>query len=125
MNEGGEASRWRRAAVLIASILTMASTVAPARADQREDFIAGRTRECPRCDLAGASFKRRDLSGVDLTGANLREANLHDARLVGARLAGADLSGANLNKANLNRADLSGAMLRDAMLYAANLDGAR
>ena len=59
-------------------------------------FLAGRTRECPRCDLAGADFKRRELSGADLSGANLKDANLHDARLAGARLAGADLSGANL-----------------------------
>ena len=64
----------------------------PAHGDQRADFLAGRTRECPRCDLAGMNFKRRDLSGADLTGANLREANFHDARLTGARLAGANLT---------------------------------
>src|ERR1700746_2635761 len=93
-------------------------------ADQRDDFLAERTRDCPRCDLAGMNFKRRDLSGADLTAANLREVNFHDARLVGARLPGADLTGANLNKANLSRADLAGANLHEAMLYAANLDGA-
>src|ERR1041384_1804918 len=40
-------------------------------ADQREQFLAGKTRDCPRCDLSGQNFKRRDLSGADLTGANL------------------------------------------------------
>src|SRR5580692_12214652 len=32
-----------------------------ARADQREDFLAGRIKQCPGCDLAGANFKRSDL----------------------------------------------------------------
>jgi uncharacterized protein YjbI with pentapeptide repeats len=104
-------------------LAALSSTLA--HADQRADFLAGSTRECQRCDLAGVNFKRRDLSGVDLTGANLKDANFHDARLAGARLAGADLTGANLNKANLSRADLAGAVLRDAMLYAAILDGAK
>src|ERR1700730_11098210 len=74
---------------------------APAWADQRADFLAGRSKICRDCDLAGANFKRRDLTGADLTGANLQHANLHDARLTGAKLAGADLTAANLNKANL------------------------
>src|SRR5690242_3037355 len=69
------------AAALIA-LATFSSN--PAHGDQRADFLAGRTRECPRCDLAGMNFKRRDLSGADLTGANLREANFHDAKLTGA-----------------------------------------
>src|SRR5262245_26205848 len=88
--------------------LALAGHVAAARADQREDFLAGRARDCPRCDLSGQTFKRRDLSNADLTGANLKDANLHDTRLVGAKLGGADLTGANLNKANLSRADLRG-----------------
>ena len=98
---------------------------AAAQGGEREDFLAGRSRECPRCDLAGMNFKRRDLSGANLAGANLRNTNFHDARLVGARLGGADLTGANLNKADLSRAELAGATLREAMLYAANLDGAK
>ena len=94
-----------------------------AQADQRDDFVTGSTKVCPRCNLAGLNFKRRDLTGADLS-PDLKGANLHDARLVGAQLAGADFTGANLNKANPSRADLSNAKLREATLYRANLDGA-
>src|SRR5262244_1270942 len=97
---------------LIAILFATLAAAAGARADPREDFLAGKTRSCPRCDLSGQNFKRRDLANADLTGANLKEANFHDARLTNARLGGADLSGANLNKANLSRADL-----RDAKLH--------
>src|SRR5262245_42804910 len=76
-------------AILFATVLAAGS----ARADQREDFLAGKTRSCPRCDLSGQNFKRRDLANADLTGANLKDANFHDARLTNARLGGADLSG--------------------------------
>jgi uncharacterized protein YjbI with pentapeptide repeats len=117
--------RGRRLLGACAALLAIAAQTPIAHADQRDDFLAGRTRACPRCDLSGENFKRRDLANADLTGASLKEANLHDARLTGARLAGADLSSANLNKANLSRADLAGAKLREAMLYAANLDGAK
>jgi uncharacterized protein YjbI with pentapeptide repeats len=125
----GKGRRLARLACTMCAALgvTLASAIlscALAQANPRNEFLAGRSRDCPRCDLAGMNFKRRDLGGADLTGANLKQANLHDARLAGARLAGANLTGANLNKANLSRAELAGAVLRDAMLYAANLDGA-
>jgi uncharacterized protein YjbI with pentapeptide repeats len=94
----------------------LALSPAPAAADQRADFLGGRTRDCQRCDLSGANFKRHDLSGADLTGANLQQANFHDANLSGARLSGADLTGANLNKADLRRADLTDANFHDALL---------
>jgi Pentapeptide repeats (8 copies) len=113
---------------IVAFIALAAAIVYPlvgARADQREDFLAGRVKECPGCDLSGANFKRRDLTGANLAGANLRDANFHDARLIGAKLAGADFSGANLNKANLSRADAAGAKLNEAMLYGAILDAAK
>jgi uncharacterized protein YjbI with pentapeptide repeats len=87
-------TRWAHA------ILACLSTVlfgGIAHADPRADFLAGQSRACQKCDLAGASLKRRDLAGVDLSGANLRAANFHDAQLAGAKLAGADLGGANLN----------------------------
>src|ERR1700694_4704891 len=84
MMKAPAAGRWRR--VALAALLATAVQTTIVRADQREDFLAGRTRECPRCDLAGANFKRRDLTGADLTGANLKDANLHDARLAGGRL---------------------------------------
>src|SRR5207247_3182501 len=70
--------------------LVLLSQGADAHADARAEFLAGRARECPRCDLSGLNFKRRDLSGADLTGANLKDTNFHDARLAGARLGGAD-----------------------------------
>ena len=101
MSEDGKVPRPRRATAACLIVLA-ALSAASAHADQRADFLAGRTRECPRCDLAGMNFKRRDLTGADLTGANLKNANFHDARLTGARLAGADLTAANLNKANLS-----------------------
>src|SRR5262245_39026590 len=99
--------RW----ILIGLILALCVEAGDARADPREDFLAGRSKACPRCDLSEMNFKRRDLTGVDLTGANLKQANFHDAKLAGARLAGADLTDANLNKADLRRADLSGATM--------------
>src|SRR5262245_10392403 len=79
-----------------AMVLVAGLAAAHAQSDQRQDFLAGRTLACPRCELAGMNFKRRDLSGADLSGANLAQANFHDAKLAGADLAGADLSGANL-----------------------------
>ena len=80
-------------AAALAALLVLSIPSAPASADERDDFLAGRTRACPRCDLAGANFKRRDLTNADLTGANLKDANFHDARLIGAKLAGAELCG--------------------------------
>ena len=91
--------------LLLATVLTFSFPATPSQADQRADFLSGRTRECAGCDLAGENFKRRDLSDSDLTGANLKGANLHDAKLAGAHLGGANLSGSNLNKADLRRAD--------------------
>src|SRR6476620_1158418 len=107
-------SRWRLSWVAVLAILMQ---TAQACADPRDDFLAGRARDCPRCDLSGQNFKRRDLAGADLTGAVLKDANLHDAKLTGAKLGGADLTEANLNKANLARADIVGATMREAMLY--------
>src|ERR1700684_1621764 len=73
-------------AMVLAACLSLVLPAPIARADPRDDFVAGRTRVCPKCDLAGVNLKRRDLTGVDLTGAILRAANLHDAQLAGARL---------------------------------------
>ena len=88
------------------------------------DAIVLRARDCPRCDLSGATLKRADLRGANLEGANLEGANLHDALLAGANLRGANLARANLNKADLKRANLEGAVLAKAMLFEAHLDGA-
>ncbi|MSO71528.1 MAG: pentapeptide repeat-containing protein [Alphaproteobacteria bacterium] len=81
-------------------------------------------KDCPGCALAGANFKRQDLTNADFRGANLAGANLHEAKLAGADLTGADLSGANLNKADLRRAKLAGAKLPRAMLFGAKLGAA-
>src|SRR5215475_716883 len=74
-------------------------------------FIAGQTKDCPGCNLAGVSLKRRNLAGANLAGANLAGASFHRAVLRGANLSGADLTGANLNKTDLIQADLSSAKL--------------
>src|SRR5260370_6886188 len=97
----------------VAFLAAMAVT-ARAEAGQREDFLAGRVKECPGCDLSGSNFKRRDLTGANLAGANLKDANFHDARLIGAKLAGADFSAATLTTTNLTRADVAGAKLNHA-----------
>jgi uncharacterized protein YjbI with pentapeptide repeats len=87
------------------------------------------TRECARCDLAGA-----DLSDAHLIGADLREANLEGANLAGANLEGADLTGANLQRtlmtgtfltnAALNRSNMANANLSNAIAYHADTRGA-
>ena len=74
----------RNVFVCIAVVVAITPAPAPVRAGERDDFVAGRTRACAHCDLAGANFKRRDLAGADLSGANLKGANLHDAKLTGA-----------------------------------------
>src|SRR5262249_5244663 len=79
---------------LIAILFATGLAAGSARADQREDFLAGKTRSCPRCDLSGQNFKRRDLANADLTGANLKDANFHDARLANPQLGGGALHSA-------------------------------
>jgi uncharacterized protein YjbI with pentapeptide repeats len=76
----------RAAKLCLAVCLGLAYLAAPACAGQREDFLAGRTRDCPRCELAGVNLKRRDLAGADLTGADLKQATLHDAKLTNQSL---------------------------------------
>src|SRR5260370_30250420 len=83
-------------------------------------FIAGQTKDCPGCNLAGVSLKRRNLACANLAGANLAGAIFHRAVLRGANLSGADLTGANLNKTGLIQADLSSAKLANAMLFEAD-----
>lgn len=87
-------------------------------------FLAGLSKDCPDCKLAGADLRRRDLSGAELSGADLTGALLHRANLRNAGLAGARLGGANLNLANLTAAKLAGAELDRALLYGARLEAA-
>src|SRR5215813_12620455 len=103
--------RRRRIATGIVVAIALALHVAVARADQRDDFLAGRTRDCPRCDLAGQSFKRRDLSGANLNKANLTRADLRDAKVSDAMLYGAILDGASLAGADLTNALMGTARL--------------
>jgi uncharacterized protein YjbI with pentapeptide repeats len=85
--------------------------------DPRAAFLAGRTKDCPGCDLGDADLRRRDLGDANLAGANLAGAVLHRANLRRVDLTGAVLTGANLNRANLAGAKLRGAKLGSAMLY--------
>src|SRR5262249_24986168 len=115
-----DARRFSRTFLAIAAVIALTPTAI--RAEPRDDFIAGKSRDCPCCDLTGFMGKRGDFSGANFAGANLTRVNFHDAKLVGANLAGANLSEANLNKADLSRANLNGANLQSSMLYAARLD---
>jgi uncharacterized protein YjbI with pentapeptide repeats len=85
----------------------------------REAFLAGRTVNCPGCDLSGVNLRGRDLTRANLAGANLTNARLHRAVLRDANLSGANLTDANLNRVrmtnvNFIKANLAGAMLFDA-----------
>ena len=87
------------------------------RAQTVEAFLAGTSKDCPGCNLAGAKLKRRNLAGADLSGANLAGASFHRSNLRGANFSGADLTDANLNKtdllqANFSRANMKGAISR-------------
>src|SRR5262249_31960165 len=113
------------ATATLAFALCASGAVHPASAQlaQRADaaaFLAGQTKDCPGCNLAGVSLKRRNLAGANLAGANLAGASFHRAVLRGANLSGADLTGANLNKTDLIQADLSSAKLANAMLFEAD-----
>src|SRR5579864_135137 len=107
------------ALALAANALLCSSGAARAQAQDVAAFLAGRSKDCPGCDLSGAKLKRRDLTGANLAGANLSEASLHRSLLRGANLAGADLTGSNLNKTTLLQANLSRAKMKGAMLFEA------
>src|SRR5258708_32801304 len=113
----------RPALLIIATFAIALCATAHRAAAQSADpaaFIAGQTKDCPGCNLAGVSFKRRNLAGANLAGANLAGASFHRAVLSGANLSGADLTGANLNKTDLIQADLSNANLANPMLFEAD-----
>jgi len=102
---------------LVLAFLLASAT--PSRAADPGELLAGRSKDCPDCLLAGARLKRFDLSEADLAGANLAGAVLHRAQLAGANLSRANLTGANLNKTDLKHANLAGARLGQAMLFEA------
>src|SRR5215469_12730613 len=107
-----------RLAVLVCAIAS------PAAADDRAAFLAGTSRTCTACDLAGLDlggrvFKRARLDGARLTGTTLDGADLFRAVLAHADLTAAKLAGANLNLVDAKWADFSGADLSRALLYEA------
>src|SRR5437868_3253994 len=114
----------RRLAVFLGPVVLLSLAAVPAAADQRDDFLAGRTVSCPGCDLHNAELKRRDLTGANLAGADLTFATLHAATLQGADLTGAKLTDANLNLADLRNAKLTGAEMSRVLAYGANLTSA-
>lgn len=120
----------REAKILAAAALLTTLSLAPAARSENLEHTRQllATKQCPRCDLAGAGLVFASLAGANLNGANLSRANLSRADLAGADLAGADLRnaslyGVNLAGANLKGANLSGVDLRDANLAGADITG--
>src|SRR5687767_11918935 len=107
------------AAVAIASGMATAAAAQAPPGEPEAAFLAGRSTDCPRCNLEGADLQRREMKGANLAGAVLGAANLYLANLENANLRGADLEGANLSRANLRGADLSESTLSYVNLYLA------
>ena len=84
------------AMLILTSGLGLAELMPQAKAQDAAAFLAGTAKDCPGCNLAGASLKRRNFTGANLAGANLAGASFHRSVLRGADLSGADLTGANL-----------------------------
>src|ERR1700704_4539797 len=107
----------------------MPMTFAAALAADPEPFLAGATKSCIECDLAGRALMQRDFQRARLDRANLAAADLSGSSLFRATLTRAHLKGAKLIKANLNLidakgADLEGADLTQALLFEADFSGA-
>src|SRR5882724_1767007 len=102
-----------------ALVAVMTGWTGGAMAQNAEAFLAGTSKDCAGCNLAGAKLKRRNLAGADLSGANLVGATFHRSNLRGANFSGADLTDANLNKTELLQANFSRAKMKGAMLFEA------
>src|SRR5262249_19867800 len=114
---------------LASAWLALSGLDSSVRAQGSADFLAGKTKDCPGCNLAGAVLKRRNLAGANLAGANLEGASFHRSVLRGANFAGANLTDANLNKTdivqtNFSNAKMNGAMMFEAEAGRANFSGA-
>ena len=72
-------------------------------------------------DLAGMSFRNKDLSQVDLTGSTLIEADFENAILDNAVLFGCDMRFGNFKKTSFVKADMRGVRVDGAELIGANL----
>src|SRR2546421_13102739 len=90
-----------------------------AQAQDAAAFLAGTAKDCPGCNLAGASLKRRNLAGANLAGANLAGPSFHRSLLRGANFSGAAPTRANPNKTDLIQADFSNTKLGMALLVVA------
>src|ERR1700686_5492777 len=97
-----------RGPLLLLLMAGLPITVAAALAADPEAFLAGATKSCVECDLAGRQLAERHLQ---LAKANL---NLIDAK--GTDFTGADLSQALLFEADFSVANLAGVNLRAARL---------
>ena len=84
---------------LLLLLLTGAWPVAPALAGDPDAFLAGTTKSCIECNLAGASLSEHDFQRVKLDRANLEKADLAGSSLFRATLTGANLKGANFKGA--------------------------
>lgn len=70
-----------------------------------------------KCELQGAVFRDRDLSGLDFSGADLRNARFENVHLASCNLSGADLRGAQFIVCALRDVVLSGALLGENLFY--------
>ena len=91
-------------AVVFGVLLALTGWGGRAEAQNAEAFLAGTSKDCPGCNLAGAMLKRRNLTGADLSGANLTGATFHRSNLRAANFSGADRTDANLNQTELLQA---------------------
>ena len=82
------------------------------------------TKECPKCNLAGADLSEANLIGANLAGANLAGANLEKADLRQAYLIGSNFNNANLYQANLGNSILMLSSLENSNLSKSNLQAA-
>jgi hypothetical protein len=110
----------------IITVFLLLATIGHLEAFDQADLDQLRaSKQCPKCDLAGANLSGAKLNRADLSETNLRNADLSWANLNGAGLVGTDLSNADLSNANLSWSDLRGANLTEATLTRANLTGAK
>jgi hypothetical protein len=92
-----------------------AGAIAPAQAYDPTDLVQLKmTRDCPKCELAGADLFLSNLEGANLAGANLAKADLRGANLREANLSGANLMGADLRGVALDNANLTGTRMDNA-----------
>ena len=125
---GGSAAMASKVGLIAAGMLVSA-TLAATAADDVAAFLAGDTKSCVACDLAGQNLREREFKRAKLDRVILRNADLSTASLFRSSLQRADLSGAKLVEADLNRidakwADFRGADMSKALLYEADLSSA-